>query len=265
MDMQTLDASFKDLKERSTIFDINCYLSYYYDKPDILEDVITPPEQFLEEGINKLVLANKRGVTNQSYEYSNNELFERVATNDAFYAAPVVVPEMNLAGRTFAHTLDGMIAKKAVILRMFPMHYRHSMKKWQIGDMLKIMEERKIPLMLWHTQISWDDVAEIAESYPNLPIIIEGSDQKTIYYVRYVMGLCEKYKNIYLEMHNFSQYGFLPYALEHLGYERLLFGSFSPYNDMNGVLHMIFNHTNAEQREGILSKNFEKLVSDIVR
>ena len=265
IDIKTMNETFKKLKEETPIFDINCYLSFYYDKEDILEDVITPPEQFLKEGINKLVLANKRGMTNQSFAFSNNELFERVATNDAFYAAPIVVPEMNLAGKKFAKTLDEMIAKKAVIMRMFPMHYKHSMKKWQIGEILKAMEDRKIPLMLWHTQISWDDVAEIAENYPNLPIIIEGSDQKTIYYARYVMGLCEKYPNIYLEMHNFSQYGFLPYMLEHVGYERMLFGSFSPYNDMNGVLQMIFNHTNKEQREGILSKNFEKMMSEIVR
>ena len=265
MDIKKMDETFKKLKEETPIFDINCYLSFYYDKADILEDEITSPEQFLEEGINKLVLANKRGMTNQSYEFSNNELFEKVATNDAFYAAPIVVPEMNLAGKDFAKTLDEMIAKKAVILRMFPIHYKHSMKEWQIGDILKAMEERKIPLMIWHTQINWDDIAEIAENHPNLPIIIEGSDQKTIYYARYVMGLCEKYKNIYLEMHNFSQYGFLPYALEHIGYERLLFGSFSPYNDMNGVLHMIYNHTTEEQREGILGKNFEKLMSEIVR
>lgn len=265
MDIKKMDETFKKLKEDSFIFDINCYLSFYYDKEDILEDVITPPEQFLKEGINKLVLANKYGMVNQSFNYSNNELFERVATNDAFYASPIIVPEMNLAGKKFSKTLDDMIAKKAVILRMFPTQYKHSMKEWQIGEILKAMEERRIPLMLWHTQINWDDVAEIAEKHPKLPIIIEGSDQKSIYYARYVMGLCERYENIYLEMHNFSQFGFLPYMLEHVGYERMLFGSFSPYNDMNGVLHMIYNHTNEEQRAGILGKNFEKMMSEIVR
>lgn len=265
MDIKTFHENFKKLKQESKIFDINCYLSYYYDKEDILEDVITPPEQLLNEGIGKLVLTNKRSITNQSYEYANNELFSRVATNDAFYAAPVIVPEMNLAGKDFSKILDDMIRKKAVILRMFPQFYKHSMKKWQIGDILQKMQERRIPLMLWHTQIEWDDIAEIAENYPKLPVILEGSDQKTIYYVRYFMGLCERYENIYLEMHNFTQYGFLPYLLEHVGYERLLFGSYSPYNDMNGVLHMIFNHTDQVQREGILGKNFEKILSEIRR
>lgn len=265
MDIKTLDANFRKFKEESFIFDINCYLSCNYDKQDILEDVITPPEQLLKEGINKLVLANKLGMIHQCYEPSNNELFEKVATNDAFYAAPIVVPDMNLAGENFASTLDDMIQKKAVILRMFPKFYKHSVKKYQIGDMLNAMQERRIPLMLWHTQIHWDDIAEIAESYPNLPIIIEGSDQKTLYDIRYVMGLCEKYKNIYLEMHNFTQYGFVPYMLEHVGCEQMLFGSFSPYNDMNGAIHTVYIHADEKQRAAILGGNFERLMAQIVK
>ena len=67
IDIKKMDKTFKKFKEDSFIFDINCYLSFYYDREDILEDVITPPEQFLKEGINKLVLANKYGMVNQSY------------------------------------------------------------------------------------------------------------------------------------------------------------------------------------------------------
>lgn len=259
---KSMETNFFDLKKNKEIFDINCYMTYYAD--DVLEDTIPEPETYLNEGVNRLVLAHSRGKT-EDYALANDELLKRVATNDAFYASPVIVPEMNMAGNKFADKLDYFIGNKAVILRTFPKALKHSMKKWQMGDIFAAMQERKMPLMVWHTQVDWDTIAEIAEAYPKMPIIIEGSDQKTIYYVRDVMGLCERYKNIYLEMHNFTQYRFLPYALEHVGSDRLLFGSFSPYNDMNGVLYMIDQHTDEKTRTQILSKNFERLMSEIVK
>ncbi|MBR5218393.1 MAG: amidohydrolase family protein [Clostridia bacterium] len=257
---KSLETNFLEMKKNSEIFDINCWMTYY--KDELLEDVHPEPEQYFAEGVNRMVLAHSRCKT-EDFALANKALFEKVATDDRFYASPIVVPEMNLAGNKISTTIDEFIGKKAVIFRIFPKALKHSMKKWQMGNIFSAMEERRIPLMVWHTQIEWDTLAEIAEQYPNLPIILEGSDQKTIYYARDIMGICERYKNIYLEMHNYTQYKFLPYALEHIGAERMLFGSFSPYNDMNGVLYMIAQHTNEAQRELILSKNFERLMGEI--
>lgn len=260
MDIKTLEKNFFDLKKNNTIFDINCYIPFYQD--DFLDDDIPSPEQILTEGVDKLVLADKYCLVDEIYE-ANQKLLDRVATNDAFYASPVILPEMNLGGKDFKAYLDTLIANKAVILRAFPKYFKHSMKKWQMGDILKAMEDRRIPLQIWHMETDWDTYADIAESFPNLPIIIEGSDQKTIYYVRDVMGLLERYPNIHLEMHNFTQYGFLQYCLQYVGVERLLFGSFSPYNDMNGVLKQIDQHTTQEQKELILSGNAERIFANI--
>jgi len=260
--IKKMEQELIDLKKNYPIFDINVYIPSYRD--EFLDDDIPTPEQILTEGVDKLVLADKHCMLGDIFE-ANDALFERVKGNDAFYASPIIVPEMHLGGRDFAAYLDYMIKNKAAILRAFPAYMKHSMKKWQMGDMFKAMEDRRIPLMVWHMETTFDTYADIAENYPNLPIIIEGSDQKTIYYVRDVMGLLERYDNIYLEMHNFSQYGFLPYCLENIGAERLLFGSFSPYNDMNGVLRMIDKHTTEEQKKLILSGSFERLLANIKR
>lgn len=255
-----MENQFNELKKNTELFDINCYIPFYADK--FLEDEPVTPEKLLEEGINKLVLSTKRYQQNEVF-VANEELIERVAGNDAFYAAPVITPEMSLAGNDFKKYMSRLIDNKAVIVRAFPTYFKHSMKKWQMGEIFKTLEDFRIPLMLWHMEVSFDTYAEIAENYPNLPVIIEGSDQKTIYYVRDFMALGEKYPNIYFEMHNFSQHGFLPYLLKHIGAERLLFGSCAPYNDFNGVINMIASHASQEEKELICSKNFERLLSNI--
>ncbi len=260
MDIAKMEADFLQRKAASEIFDINFCITNHAD--DVLAENRPTPEEMLQKGIAGLVLTDSWGRT-ERYAHSNEEVLQKAAENDAFYAAVTVAPEMNLAGADFAKTLDAMIERKAVILRMFPKNLKHSMKTWQLGEMLRCMEARRMPLMLWHMQVEWDAIAGIAEAFPALPIIIEGSDQKTLYYVRDVMGLCERFPNIYLEMHNFTQYQFMPYALEHIGAHRLLFGSRTPFNDMNGVLYQIFTHANEAQQKEILSGNFKRLLSEI--
>lgn len=263
MDLLAFEKNFLEQKKAADIFDINCYIPDYRDS--FLWDNPATPEQILKEGVNRLVLADKHCISDADRVLANENLLQYVAKNDAFYAAPIIQPEMDLIGEDFEAYLDYLIKNKAVIIRVFPKEFKHSLKKWQMGRIFTAMEKRRMPLMVWHTQTDWDTIAEIAEAFPKMPIIIEGSDQKTIYYVRDVMGLCERFKSIYLEMHNFTQYRFLPYALEFVGADRLLFGSFSPYNDMNGVLQMIFTHADEKQRELILSKNMDRLISEIVK
>lgn len=260
MDVKQLEASFAKFKAESEIFDINCCLTSYRDST--LEELPIAPETYFDEGVDKMVLTNTLGTTTV-YNDSNKQLFDAVAKDERFYASPIIAPDMNLGGRKFAAELDEMLGKKTVIVRMFPKAHKYQLRKWLVGDVLGELESRRVPLMLWHTQADWNEIAEIAEACPKLPIIIEGSDQKTLYYVQSVMGLCEKFSNIYLEMHNFTQYDFLPYALKYIGADRLLFGSRSPFNDMNCPLYQIFTNADEAQRKLILSENIKRLISNI--
>ncbi len=260
MDIKARETKFFEMKKNTPLFDINCYIPTKAEK--FLEEIPASPEVLLSEGLDKIVLAEKSYMSKTAYE-SNEALISKVKTNDNFFASPIITPEMCMAGNNFDEYLSYLIDNKAVIMRVFPKTFNHSMKKWQMGEILKKLEKRRIPLMIWHTETSFDAFAEVAENFPKLPIIIEGSDQKTIYYTRDVMALCEKFSNIYLEMHNFTQHGFLPYLLKTIGSERLLFGTCTPYNDYNGTLEMLDSHTTKAEMEQICYKNFENLMSKI--
>ena len=113
MDIKTMEKDFFDLKKNNTIFDINCYIPFYQD--DFLDDDIPTPEQILTEGVDKLVLADKYCLVDEIYE-ANQKLLDRVAANDAFYASPVILPEMNLGGKDFKAYLDTMRINQAAKL-----------------------------------------------------------------------------------------------------------------------------------------------------
>lgn len=260
MEVKQLEKDFLTFKAESEIFDINCAIPCFLD--ETLENQLPTPETYFGEGVDKMVLTSTL-FNKIDYHTGNNVVFDAAAKDDRFYASATIAPNMNLGGRKFAAELDEMLAKKTVITRMFPKAHKFQLRKWLVGDILAELERRRVPLMIWHMQAEWDEIAEIAEAYPKLPIIIEGSDQKTIYYVNSVMGLCEKFHNVHLEMHNFTQYDFLPYALKYVGADRLLFGSRSPFNDMNVPLYQIFTNADEAQRKLILSDNIKRLISEI--
>ena len=99
--------------------------------------------------------------------------------------------------------------RKMRFARMFPKTHNFSIKSWCSGIVLKELEERKIPLILLHNELVWDDIELLCKEYPDLPIIIdgdEGSGRKILYYNRFYYPLFKKNENIYLEIHNLSNY-----------------------------------------------------------
>ncbi len=260
MEVKQLEKDFLTFKAENEIFDINCVVPCHLDVT--LEDKLPAPETYFGEGVDKMVLTSTICMR-VPYHLGNEIVFDAAAKDDRFYASATIAPDMNLGGRKFAAELDELLAKKTVITRMFPKAHKFQLRKWLVGDVLAELERRRVPLMVWHMQIEWDELAEIAEAYPNLPIIIEGSDQKTVYYAQSVMGLCEKYHNVHLEMHNFTHYDFFHYALKYIGADRLIFGSRSPFNDMNVPLYQILMNANEEERKLILSGNIKRLISEI--
>ena len=173
MEIKQLEKDFLAFKAESKIFDINCAVPCHLD--GTLEDDLPAPKTYFGEGIDKMVLTTSNYLR-VPYNLGNESIFEVAAKDERFYASAAIAPDMNLGGRNFASELDSMLGKKTVIVRMFPKAHKYPLRKWLVGDVLTELERRRVPLMIWHMQAEWDELAEIAEAYPKLPIIIEGSD-----------------------------------------------------------------------------------------
>ena len=64
--------------------------------------------------------------------------------------------------------------------RMSPRAYNHSLKSYSCGKIYNALSETATPLILVHSETSWDAVHALCSQYPKLNIIIEGSgDGKT--------------------------------------------------------------------------------------
>jgi len=104
---------------------------------------------------------------------------------------------------------------------------------------LDALHERRMPLILWHIEAGWTAIRMICETYPELPVIVEGRPQKILYHNRFFYPLLEQCGNLFLELHNFNVYLGIEDIVAKFGAERLIFGSCLPFNDPNTSQMMV--------------------------
>jgi predicted TIM-barrel fold metal-dependent hydrolase len=208
---------------------------------------------------NEYCLAYNAGV-------GNEQLLTLIAGYESVHGAIVWAPELAIGRSEIETYLERMIENKVGAVRMFPIKLNFSLKKWQVGHILAAMEVKRLPLIIWHKETSWDAVQDICSSYPQLPVIVEGNDQKLLYHNRFFIPLLEACPNLYIETHNLIQHGVFEYIVNERGIDRLLFGSYFPYNDPNSAMMMITDADIPEQTKfDIAGGHMRRLIKQIAR
>ena len=149
-------------------------------------------------------------------------------------------------------------------VRIFPKSHHFPMTDWCIGSLCEWLVERRMPLFIWHTELDWPSMYEIARKFPKLSIVIETQVQKILYHTRPLFLLMRDCRNILLETSNFAGQGFVEYVAREFGPDRLIFGSFLPVNDPLVAMGMILDaEIPQDQKELIAGGNLRRLITEV--
>lgn len=149
-------------------------------------------------------------------------------------------------------------------VRIFPKSHHFPMTDWCIGSLCAWLVERRMPLFIWHTELDWPSLYEIARKFPQLSIVIETQVQKILYHTRPLFLLMRDCRNILLETSNLAGPGFVDYVAREFGPERLIYGSFQPVNDPLVAMGMILNaDIPQDHKEMIAGGNLRRLISEV--
>lgn len=256
--------AFKNDKEKFEFFDLNCWWDISNNKTfhrignfDKLVNEIKGYQ------IKKAVVTNAECLKYDPLTGNESNAL-LISKYDNLYGCMVLVPEMQFGGMDLKAYIDKKIEQKFVTARMFPKKLNHSMKKSVIGGILTYLEYRRIPLILWHNETSWDFVEGLCQEYKNLPVIIEGNDVKLLYHNRNYITFLKKFQNLYLETHNLVIYSEIDWLSRNISDERLLFGTYFPYNTPNASMMPITNALlDEEAKYRIAGRNFQRLIEGI--
>jgi len=232
-------------------------------------------ENFLEENLPRIFDCNMwpGGEAKTGYEpglrvYSANPDAQCASlqhTPHSARAEPLPYYAYNFAPlMEIEHTIDFFIRHRAAAVRLFPKKMNYSLAGTETEAILCALEERRLPLMVWHTETTWAEIDAVCGRHPGLPVIIDGSDKKLLYHNRVYIPLLLKHPNLYLETYNFIQYMGYEALVNKYKIDRLVFGTNYPANSPLAPLYMLLSADIPETaKEKILNGNMKRLVSGI--
>ena len=194
----------------------------------------------------------------------NRLLIEAIAPCDGLWGAAVLVPD-DASATEFHARLRGLIAGKVRMVRAFPRRHNWLLADWCAGPWLAVLEQLHVPLAVWHTETSWEEIAAVCQAHPQLPVIVEGPNRKLLYHNRVFYRLLEQFANFHLETHNLVGYLGVDDVVRRFGSRQLIFGTFFPRQDPN-VPMMLVTHgeLSPADQENIAHANMERLMESVV-
>jgi len=149
-------------------------------------------------------------------------------------------------------------------VRLFPRSHHFPLEEWCVGSLCDWLLARRMPLFLWHTEVDWPSLFRLAQACPDLPIVVETQTQKILYHTRPLLALMRACPNVSVELSNFAGQGFLEYAVQEFGAERLLFGSFLPVNDPWVPIGLILDAQISDEEKALIAgENLRRLVDRV--
>ena len=180
------------------------------------------------------------------------------------WAGIVLVPEMfepEDAGREY---LAAAIARGARAVRLFPRTHAFSLRPWCSGPMLRAIADSRIPVVLWHTEASWEEIRRLCESYPAQPVIVEGTPTKILYFNRQFGPLLAQCPNLRLEMHNLVAYLSVEDLVGRYGARHLIYGSYLPVYDPNATIMQIVGARIPDADKALMAReNLAELIAGV--
>ena len=196
--------------------------------------------------------------------WHGNEALLAALEGTGLSAGVVLVPEMFGAPGEGREYLRDLISHGARFARVFPKTHNFILRPWCSGHLLEALCAYRVPLVVWHTEVGWEDVRAVCAAYPGLTVIIEGTPQKILYYNRILYPLLAELPNLRLELHNLANYLGVEDIVLRFGAKRLLFGSFLPICDPNVAMMQV---THARIGEGdkvqIANANLAELLGGV--
>ena len=158
------------------------------------------------------------------------------------------------------------------IIRLLPKSHKYPYEKELFRKFYEVLNDLKFPIIISideiditaNKNIEWHKLADIADSYSNIPIIIDGGDSKELMYNSYLLLLLDSFSNIYIETHNLLGFNQVEDLAGFKGAQRLIFGSYWPFMERNISVSRILNSDlDSFSKQEIAAGSIQRIIKGI--
>jgi hypothetical protein len=190
---------------------------------------------------------------NYGQAWGNDRVLAAIS-GTGLWGGVVLVPEMfrdEVRGRSY---LADLISRGARLARVYPGAHHFSVRDWCSGALVRALADCRMPLMVRHTELSWEEIRALCDTYPSLTVIVEAVEQKMLYHNRRYYPLIERYPNLRLELHSFVGYLALEDVVGEFGAGPLIFGSYMPICDPNAGMMQVTHARISDEEKGLIAR-----------
>ncbi len=261
--VEQLAEDYRRQRDALALFDVNCWLGKPFEATFTTVDGFEPVKKMLVRcGIRRAVFSHTMCVRYDA-EAGNRALVETLRQDESMVGAATLVPEMARSG-AWDSVLRSLIADGIRLVRLFPRSHNFLLDDEYLGELFQTLQDLRVPVVLWHTEAAWQEIAEVCSRYRELTVIVEGTGRKLFYDNRTYYALLERFPNLHLETHNLTNYLGLDDLVRCFGSRRFLFGSYFPHEDPNSAVMLLTDgeFTDAD-RANIACRNLENLIAEV--
>jgi len=151
-------------------------------------------------------------------------------------------------------------------VRVFPATHKFLLEDFVVGTLFDFMVQTRLPLFVWHTELDWSSLYEIAGKFPELTVIVETQTQKILYHMRTLLPLMRERSNVLLETSNLSGQDYLEYGVKTLGPQRFVFGSFLPvFDPLSSIGTVLDARISEADKKLVAGDNLRRIVAEVRR
>jgi hypothetical protein len=199
----------------------------------------------------------------QSYDpaHGNRALREAIAGDAQLYPCWTLLP-LSCGEMGTLDELTGQMAAEGVrAVRFYPRDHTYALDKWQCGDLLDALAERRYVVLLDLDQIEMSGIEAICHAWPDLALVLTKTSYRQ---TRPLLALLQGHKNLYCDLSLFIMYLGVEEVLSRFGSERLLFGTGLPLCDPGGPIARLA-YTDAPQADidAMSHANLERLLAQV--
>lgn len=232
-----------------TVIDVNVNIGAWPRAVTVADDIDSLVGRFARSNVDRAVVGHLGSVLHDPL-ICNRELVESLRPHPGLAACWVAVPPTPGEAPPAGVQVDQGLEQGVTAFRIYPVTHDFDPLAASMAEFYSALQEHSLPLCLDRDEVAWNDVADLAQRWPDLKIVMSNLGYRDL---RRLAEVMTGFTNVYLDTAGFTAHQGLEWLVSSFGSPRVLFGSGGPVRDLGESLARIaWSGLNRAERDDVL-------------
>ena len=246
--------------ENLSFFDCKCFIGRRDKRvPFEKHDVTSLLEEMEYFGMAEALVTHHSSITRPTE--GNHRLLDEIGGHPNLHACWVLLPDCTGEMSEPGKLIEEMLERGVRAVSFFPAFHEFDLDRFSCGKLLNLLNKHRVPAFIASAGIRWKDVRELADDYPDIPLILSGFLANCN---RHWYPLLERSENILIDQSRYFLHRGIEEFCRTFSSRRLLFGTNYPRPSMASSMGMVgCAEIDEKDKRLIAGDNLRNLIQEV--